>query len=75
MVTSFHCSAAPCHRKMIDVCSILLAARPRIISDDKVPDVALSDSAWSETEAIMSRLQHAFVRVLKRKKRVLVGNL
>ena len=60
---------------MTQVQFLLLAARPRITRDDKVSDVALSDSAWSETKAIMGRLQHAFVRVLKRKKRVLVGNL
>jgi hypothetical protein len=62
-------------RKMIDVRFILLAARPRITRDDEVSDVALSDSAWSATKDIMSRLQHAFVHVLKRKKCVIVGNL
>jgi len=60
---------------MTQVQFLLLAARPRITRDDEVSDVALSDSAWSETKAIMGRLQHAFVCVLKRKKRVLVGNL
>jgi hypothetical protein len=59
---------------MIDVRFIVLAARPRITRDDKVSDIALSDSAWSATKEIMDRLQHAFVRVLKRKKRVIVGN-
>ena len=54
---------------MTQVQFLLLAARPRITRDDEVSDVALSDSAWSETKAIMGRLQHAFVRVLKRKKR------
>jgi hypothetical protein len=55
---------------MIDVRFILLAARPRITCHDEVQ----SDSAWSATKEIMDRLQHAFVRVLKRKKRVIVGN-
>ena len=55
-------------QKMIDVRFIVLAARPRITRDDKVSDIALSDSAWSATKEIMDRLQHAFaVRVLKRK--------
>jgi hypothetical protein len=60
---------------MTEVQFLLLAARPRITRDNKVSDAALSDSAWSETKAIMSRLQHAFVRVLKRKKRVILGDL
>ena len=43
---------------MIDVRFIVLAARPRITRDDKVSDIALSDSAWSATKEIMDRLQH-----------------
>jgi len=43
--------------------------------DVEVSDIALLESAWLNTKEIMDRLQNAIVRAVKRKKRVILGDL